>query len=195
MSSSCRGVRGVCESLGPMDSLSSETVFRGRVVKMTTKRFRGPRGEEYERDVVEHPGAVGMVAYDEERVYLVAQPREAIGAERSLEIPAGTLDPEDGSELDCAKRELAEEIGLAAADWKLLHRIEMTPGYSDERLTLFATTGLSPAEAEPDPDERIEVVRWPLAELDRAIEKVTDAKTLIGLLWLSAKLAAPTAGA
>jgi ADP-ribose pyrophosphatase len=173
-----------------MDPISSETVFRGRVIKVAMKRFQGSDGEEYERDVIEHPGAVGMVAHDEEFVYLVAQPREAIGAERSLEIPAGTLDPEDGSELECAKRELAEEVGLAAEHWAQLHVIEMTPGYSDERLTLFEATGLSPAAAEPDEDERIEIVRWPLAELDRAVAEVSDAKTLIALLGLRTKLAA-----
>jgi ADP-ribose pyrophosphatase len=173
-----------------MDPLASETVLRGRVIAVTLKRFRDPDGEEYQRDVVEHPGAVGMVAHDEEYVYLVAQPREAIGADRSLEIPAGTLDPGDASELACAKRELAEEVGLAAGRWTQLHVIDMTPGYSDERLTLFEATGLSEAEAEPDEDERIEIVRWPLAELDRAIAEVTDAKTLIGLLALRTKLAA-----
>jgi hypothetical protein len=66
----------------------------------------------------------------------------------------------------------------------------MTPGYSDETLTLFEATGLSPAPAEPDEDERIEIVRWPLAELDRAVAEVTDAKTLIALLELRSKLAA-----
>ena len=172
-----------------MDPIASETVFRGRVVAMTLKRFRGPDGEEYERDVIEHPGAVGVVAYDEEVVHLVAQPREAISSERSLEIPAGTIDPDDGSELECAKRELAEEVGLAAEHWAQLQRIEMTPGYSDETLTLFEATGLSEAVAEADEEERIEIVRWPLGDLDRAIEEVGDAKTLIALLWLRAKLA------
>jgi ADP-ribose diphosphatase len=168
--------------------LSSKTVFRGRVIEVTLKRFRGPDGGEYERDVIEHPGAVGMVAHDETFVYLVSQPREAIGKERSLEIPAGTLDPEDESELDCAKRELAEEVGLAAEHWTWLHTIEMTPGYSDEKLTLFEATGLSEASAESDEDERIEIVRWPLGDLDRALDEVSDAKTLIGLLLLNAQL-------
>jgi 8-oxo-dGTP pyrophosphatase MutT (NUDIX family) len=173
-----------------MDPISSETVFRGRVIKLAVKRFRRPEGEEYEREVVEHPGAVGIVAHDEEFVHLVAQPREPIGSERSLEIPAGGIDPEDESELECAKRELAEEVGLAADTWRQLHRIDMTPGYSNEVLTLFEATGLSPASAEADEDERIEIVRWPLAELDRAIAEIGDAKTLIGLLGLRAKLAA-----
>lgn len=157
---------------------------------MTLKRFRAPDGEEYERDIVEHPGAVGILVYDDEHVHLVAQPREAIGSERSLEIPAGTIDPDDETPLDCARRELAEEVGLAAVEWRQLHTIEMTPGYSDERLFLFEATGLSSAEAEADEDERIEIVRWPLAELERAIAEVGDAKTLIALLALRARLAA-----
>jgi ADP-ribose pyrophosphatase len=175
----------VPDSLRP---LSSETVFRGRVIEVALKRFRGADGEEYERDVVEHPGAVGIVAHDNEVVYLVSQPREAVGKARSLEIPAGTLDAEDESELDCAKRELAEEVGLGAERWEQLHLIEMTPGYSDETLTLFEATGLSPASAEPDEDEQIEIVRLPLGEIDAALPDIHDAKTLIGLLMLKAKL-------
>lgn len=173
-----------------IEPLSSKSVFHGRVIELTLKRFRDPEGEEYERDIVEHPGAVGILAHDTEHVHLVAQPREAIGSERSLEIPAGTIDPDDESPLHCARRELAEEVGLAAAEWRQLHTIEMTPGYSDERLFLFEATGLTPAEAEPDEDERIEIVRWPLAELERAIAEIGDAKTLIALLVLRAKLAA-----
>lgn len=170
-----------------MQPISSETVFRGRVVRMTLKRFRSPEGGEYERDIVEHPGAVGILAHDDEFVYLVSQPREAVGAEHSVEIPAGTLEP--GEEpLRCAHRELAEEVGLAAAEWRHLHTIEMTPGYSDERLTLFEATQLSPTSgAEPDEDERIEIVRLPLAELERALAGISDAKTLIALLILAAR--------
>jgi 8-oxo-dGTP pyrophosphatase MutT (NUDIX family) len=168
-----------------VDVLSSEIVFRGRVIQVAQKRYRREEGGVFERDVVEHPGAVGIVAHDERFVYLVSQPREAIGEERSLEIPAGTLDPEDPSPQACAERELAEEVGLAAANWTRRHEIAMTPGYSDERLTLFEATGLSPADAERDEDERIEIVRLPLAELDATLERVEDAKTLVGLLILS----------
>lgn len=170
-----------------MRPLSTETVFRGRVIEVAMKRYSGPDGE-YERDVVEHPGAVGILAHDERFVYLVRQPREAIGEPRSLEIPAGTRDVEDESALDCAKRELAEEIGLAAERWAELKTIEMTPGYSDEKLTLFEATGLSPATADPGEDERIEVVRLPLAELDSALAEARDAKTLVALLLLRARL-------
>ena len=169
-----------------MQILSSKIAFRGRVIQVALQRYRGADGGEYERDVVEHPGAVGIVAHDERFVYLVSQPREAIGEDHSLEIPAGTLDPDDHDPLACAERELAEEVGLAAESWRQLRTVAMTPGYSDERLTLFEATGLSPASAEADEDERIEIVRLPLEELDTAIERIEDAKTLIGLLSLSA---------
>ncbi|HWB70051.1 MAG TPA: NUDIX hydrolase, partial [Solirubrobacterales bacterium] len=175
------GCAAMGEQLSPEHS---ETVFRGRVIEVAMKRFRDPEGAEYERDVVEHPGAVGILAHDEELVYLVRQPREAVGRADSLEIPAGTLDRERESPLECARRELAEEVGLAAEHWRQLQVIDMTPGYSDETLTLFEATGLSPASAEPDEDEEIEVVPLPLAELDRALNEIHDAKTLIALLML-----------
>lgn len=172
-----------------MDVLSSEIAFRGRVIQVAMRRYGRADGEEYERDVVEHPGAVGIVARDESHVFLVSQPREAIGAEASLEIPAGTIDSGDESPLACAKRELAEEVGLAAESWAELRAIAITPGYSDERVWLFEATGLSPVSAEPDEDERIEVVPWPLSELDRAIDQCEDSKSLIALLWLAARSA------
>jgi 8-oxo-dGTP pyrophosphatase MutT (NUDIX family) len=168
-----------------MEELDSEIAFRGRVIQVALKRFRDEKGEEYERDVVEHPGAVGIVAHDDRFVYLVSQPREAIGEARSLEIPAGTLDRSEESPRECAERELAEEVGLAAAGWRQMHEVAMTPGYSDERLTLFEATDLSPASAEPDEDERIEVVRHPIDSHDQVLERIEDAKSLIGLLLLA----------
>lgn len=167
-----------------MRELDSEIAFCGRVIQVALKRFRDEDGADYERDVVQHPGAVGIVAHDERFVHLVSQPREAIDEKSSLEIPAGTLDRSGESPQECAERELAEEVGLAAAEWRQMHEIAMTPGYSDERLFLFEATDLSPVSAEADDDERIEVVRRPLSELDELIDRVEDAKTLIGLLLL-----------
>lgn len=171
-----------------MEIIDSKSVFCGRVIELVLRRYRGPSGEEFERDVVEHPGAVGIVAHDGRSVYLVRQPREAVGAPASLEIPAGTLDVEGETPLECAQRELAEEAGLSAETWAELHLIHMTPGYSNEKLTLFEATGLSGASAEPDEEEDIEVVRIPLSKLDGAIEEAHDAKTLIALMILRARL-------
>lgn len=168
--------------------MASEKAFAGRLVDVVVRRYRDPDGGEYERQVVEHPGAVAIVAYDDTHVYLVSQPREAVGEDAVLELPAGTMDVEGEGELECAKRELSEEVGLAAADWELMHSAWTSPGWADETVAIFAATDLSPSGGEPDADERIETVRVPLAELARVVGEVRDAKTLIGLLLLERRL-------
>jgi len=167
--------------------LGSEKLFAGKMVDVSRGRFRRADGSEVEREVVEHPGSVGIVAYDERFVYLVRQPREAVEHDRLLEIPAGTLEP-DESPLACAKRELAEEIGMAAERWSELQTIYPSPGYVDESIAIYAATRLSEASAEPDEDERIELVRLPVAEIDSALPGIADAKTLVGLLLLKREL-------
>ena len=134
------------------------------------------------REVVGHPGAVAMVAHDERFLYLVRQPREAVGEDDLLELPAGKLDVPGESPVECAKRELAEEVGKAASQWRELKRFYTSPGFAEEEVTVFLATELQDAEAESDEDERLEVVAWPLEDLDRAIEECRDAKSLIGLL-------------
>lgn len=167
-----------------MEPLHSETVFDGPFVDVAKKRYRRADGSEVERQVIEHPGSVGIVAHDEEFVYLVRQPREAVEQDGLLEIPAGTLDEEGESELRCAERELAEEVGLRAERWAELHAIYPSPGFLSERLTIFEATGLAPAHGETDETEDIEVVRLPLAGLETALGEIEDAKTLVGLLLL-----------
>jgi 8-oxo-dGTP pyrophosphatase MutT (NUDIX family) len=167
-----------------MELLHSETAFDGAFVDLAKKRFRRADGSEVERQVVEHPGSVGILAHDAEFVHLVRQPREAVGDDALLELPAGTLDKEGETELQCAERELAEEVGLRAERWSELHAIYPSPGFLSERLTIFEATGLSAADGEPDEGEEIEIVRLPLADLDAAIETIQDAKTLVGLLLL-----------
>jgi ADP-ribose pyrophosphatase len=135
---------------------------------------------------VGHPGAVAVIAHDEEFIHLVRQPREAVGEEGLLELPAGKLDVPGEGRLDCAKRELAEEVGKAATDWRELKRFYTSPGFAEEEVTVFVASGLSDVEPARDPEERIEAVAWPLAELDRAIEECRDAKSLIGLLLFRA---------
>jgi len=171
-----------------MEQLNSETVFDSPFVDVAQKRFRREDGSEVDRQVVEHPGAVGILAYDDEVVHLVSQPREAVGVDRLLEIPAGTLDVEGESDLECAQRELSEEVGLAAAHWERLHTIYPSPGYLSETLTIFAATGLAEKPGETDETEDIEVVRLPLADLDEAIAAIADAKTLVALFLLRDRL-------
>jgi 8-oxo-dGTP pyrophosphatase MutT (NUDIX family) len=165
--------------------VAAETVHEGRLFTVRAGTFRHEDGEEVRREWVEHRGAVGVVAHDGERIWLVRQPREAVGAPDLLELPAGKLDEEGESPLDTAKRELAEEIGKAAEHWEPLARFYTSPGFSDEEVHVFLATGLSgvrrPEVAE---EERIEIVTHPLDDLDGLIDDVRDSKTLIGLLEL-----------
>jgi ADP-ribose pyrophosphatase len=170
-----------------VELLESKTFYDGHTVAMTEKRYRRADGTEVDRQVVEHPGSVAILAFDETFAYLVRQPREAVEDDGLLEIPAGTLDVEDESELACAQRELAEEAGLAAADWERLQVALTSPGWADERVTIFLASGLSRAEGEQDPGERIEVVRLPLADIADLLPGIHDAKTLIALLMLEAR--------
>ena len=135
-----------------------------------------------EREIALHPGAVAVVAHDEEHVYLVRQPREPVEEPALLELPAGKLDEEGESPLDAMKRELVEEVGLEADEWRELKRIYPSPGFAREEVWLYVATGLREVDHEPDPGERIEIVRWPIGELDRAIAECRDSKTLVGLL-------------
>ena len=175
-----------------MEQVQAETAYDGDFVSVAKGRFRRADGEEVEREVVVHPGSVGILAHDEELVYLVRQPREAVGEDGLLEIPAGTLDVDGESPLECARRELAEEVGLRAEHWSELHAIYPSPGYLSEKHTVFEATGLAPASGDADESEAIEVVRLPLAELDSTLERIEDAKTLVALLLLRERLRGST---
>ena len=125
-----------------MERIESKTVYEGLSSSVRIVRFRHDDGSTSEREVVSHPSAVGIVAHDDEHVWLVRQPREAVGEEALLEIPAGKLDVEGETPLECAQRELAEEIGKSAREWRELKRFYTTPGWADEEMTLFEATGL-----------------------------------------------------
>jgi 8-oxo-dGTP pyrophosphatase MutT (NUDIX family) len=170
------------------DPLGAETIWEGKIIRVGLERFRYADGEEVTREKVWHPGAVGILPVDADTVWLTRQPREAVGAAASLEIPAGKLDVAGESPLDTARRELAEEIGKQAARWEEILTFYTSPGFSDERVWLFLATELSEVPERPpaDEDERIETVPWPRARLDDAIAACEDSKSLIALLWLIA---------
>jgi 8-oxo-dGTP pyrophosphatase MutT (NUDIX family) len=172
--------------------LSGETTFEGKIVRVGVERFRHADGQEVTREKVWHPGAVGILALDSTHVWLTRQPREAVGASASLEIPAGKLDVPGEKPLATAKRELAEEIGKQAASWEQIFEFYTSPGFSDERVWLYMATDLSDSAdaAEPEENERIEIVPWPLRRLDDAIAQCEDSKSLIALLWLARRAGA-----
>ena len=169
--------------------LSSERVYEGKIIDVDRVSFRYPDDEEVTREIVRHPGAVGIVAHDDTHVWLVRQPREAADDPDRLEIPAGKLDEEGESPRETGERELAEEVGLAAETWEHLDTFFTSVGIMDEEVHLYLATGLREHTVEPpDHHERIEVVRWPLSSLDEAIAQTRDSKTLIGLLLLQRRL-------
>jgi 8-oxo-dGTP pyrophosphatase MutT (NUDIX family) len=171
-----------------VEHLDTKPLHAGKHVDFVAKHYRRADGSEVEREIVDHPGSVAVLAYDEEFAYLVAQPREAVEEDELLEIPAGTLDVEGEGELECAQRELAEEAELRAENWEVLHVVYPSPGFLTEKVTIFAATGLSPAGGERDDDEEIEIVRLDLSQIDAALPGIRDATTVIALLYLRQNL-------
>ncbi|HEY8726040.1 MAG TPA: NUDIX hydrolase [Gaiellaceae bacterium] len=155
---------------------SSKTVYDGRLIDVTLERWG-----EHEREIVEHPGAVAIVAIDREGMLtLVRQRREAVRSEL-VELPAGTL--EEGEEpLACARRELAEETGLMGGAWREATAFYTTPGFCRERMYVFFAEELERGDASPESDEQLEVVRWTAGEIAAKLGEIEDAKTLTGLL-------------
>lgn len=169
--------------------LASETVFDGHVISLRRDTVAMPGGGDSVREVVAHPGAVAVVALDDDgRVVLIRQYRHPVG--RYLwELPAGLRDADGEPPLETAKRELAEEVQLAAERWSLLTTTYSTPGFCDEMVLVYLAEGLGEA---PHPDgftaehEELDMTieRVPLAE---AVQRVFDgdirnAAAVVGLL-------------
>jgi ADP-ribose pyrophosphatase len=170
------------------ERLGAQTIWQGKIIRVGIETFRHADGEQVTREKVWHPGAVGILAVDSSHVWLTRQPREAVGDPASLEIPAGKLDVPGEPPLQTAKRELAEEIGKRAKQWREIEVFYTSPGFSDERVWLYLATDLSDEQAETEENERIEIVAWKLDALDQAIAECEDSKSLIALLWLSLAL-------
>jgi ADP-ribose pyrophosphatase len=170
----------------PVTVKDRRCVHRGRVFDMMRENVTLDNGATTELDFIEHPGAAAVVALtDDGRVVLVRQYRHAI-RRYIWEIPAGTLAPREAPAA-CARRELIEETGYAAAHWQALGEITPVPSYSDERIHLFLATGLSAAAQHLDADEVLDVHGVPLAEVDAMIARneMQDAKSICG--WLLAQ--------
>jgi ADP-ribose pyrophosphatase len=169
--------------LGPEVLIVSQERFSGRRISITVDRVRLVSGLEAEREVVHHPGGVGVVAIGEDgSVVLVRQYRHA-AQELLWEIPAGGRE-EGESPLETARRELAEETGYAAESWLGVGATFLAPGYSTELFWYFRATGLTPVEdAHADPDEVLERRNFAPAEVAELARRgqLRDAKTLAGL--------------
>ncbi|WP_228545747.1 NUDIX domain-containing protein [Microcella flavibacter] len=170
-----------------VEVLDSEVVFAGRVWDIRRERF-GYGDHEIVREFMEHPGAVAVLAVDdEERVLVIQQYRHPIQT-RDWELPAGLLDVEGEDPLEAARRELAEEADLAAEHWEPLITMHTSPGGSDEVIHVFLATGLSATETfDREAEEADIVLRW--VALDEAVDAVLASRARNGIL-MAAVLAA-----
>ena len=167
--------------------VAGEEVYAGKLLRVHRDRVRLPDGKETLREYIRHPGAVAIVAlFDDGRVLLERQFRYALRRE-FIEIPAGKLDAGE-AHLETAKRELLEETGYVASEWTRLGVIHNAIGYSDEGIELWLARGLERREQQLEPGEFLEVLALPLAEALAMVRdgRITDVKTVAGLLWLGA---------
>ena len=177
---------------GGFQKLEEREIHAGRVVRLTESVFATPGGGRMTRDVVHHRGAVAVVAVDgDDLVLLLRQYRTPVEGEL-LEIPAGTRDVDGEDPAGTARRELAEEAGLACDSLEELGTFFNSPGFCDELSHLFLATGLSPVPRQPDgaEEEWMTIQRVSLNEAAAMIDRgeIRDAKTIIGVLLARRRL-------
>ncbi|HWP95885.1 MAG TPA: NUDIX hydrolase [Syntrophomonadaceae bacterium] len=163
-------------------TLESTRVFEGRVIHVRVDRVTLPNGQESTREIVDHRGAVAIVALNaKQEIVLVQQYRKAL-EKVTLEIPAGTLEVGEDP-LDCARRELREEVRCKAASWEKIFDYYSAPGFCNERLSLYLARELSYEDGQPDEDEFLETVTIPLTEAYQYIfqGRIMDGKSIIGI--------------
>jgi len=167
-----------------MKILSSKEVYRCKLFWVTEDEA-AEKGFHLSRSVVRHRGSAVMLAIDEKKRVLLVRQYRLPSAKALWELPAGKVDQGE-TVMQAARRELAEETGYTAKKWKKLIAFFPSPGYVEERMTIFCATDLTEGEATPMDDERIEKKWFKRREIEKMIEdgKIEDGKTLIGyLLW------------
>lgn len=169
-----KGPEGLTET-----ELSSEEVYRGKLLKIRRDRVRLPDGSESVREYLHHPGAVVIVAVQPDRRLVFERQYRYPLRRVFLEMPAGKIDPGEAIEV-CARRELREETGFSAKNWRHLGVMHPCIGYTDERIEIFLATGLEQGDRDLDPGEFLEVVSLSIEEVEAAIHdgRITDGKSV-----------------
>lgn len=171
--------------------VSSRRPFEGKLVNVRVDTVRLDNGDEREREVVEHPGAVAVLpVLPNGDVVLVRQYRHAVGR-ALLEVPAGTREPNE-PEIETGFRELREETGYQADQLRELIRFLVSPGWANEELVVYIADDVTPGTASPEDDESLELVQVKLPDLRGLIQsgEIADSKTIISILaWTGLSLA------
>ncbi len=173
--------------------VAREVVHRGRYLEFRVDTIERADGSGGKRDVVGHPGAIAVIAVDDDRRLLLVHQWRIPAARAMLEIPAGTLDVHEGVTEDpdvAARRELEEETGHRASTWRKLAEFWTAPGFATELMHLYLATGIAGATGDdlltPDEDERLELLAIPIADAVAMVDagEISDAKTILGILWV-----------
>ena len=172
--------------------LSSKLVYDGKVFKVTSDQVKEPSGITAQRDIVRHSGSVVVLAIDErggEPQVLVERQYRYAAQDYLWELPAGRIDPGE-TPLAGAKRELIEETGYRARQWKRAVMFYSSPGFLDETMAIYLARQLTIGEGEPEDDESIECKMIPLSQAIEMIfgGTIRDGKTIAGVLWLAEAL-------
>lgn len=176
--------------------LTSKAIYDGEVVHLKKDTVRLPDGKPAVREVIRHIGAVCIVPVTEDGAVIVEKQFRYPAGKVLLELPAGKLDRKGEDVLSAAKRELREETGYTAENWRDLGGFYPTPAYSDEYIELFLATGLQKGEQELDADEFLTVTKEPLSFLfDEVMSgNIEDAKTQIGILRVASMMLSSESG-
>ena len=162
--------------------MTTKNIYSGKVLTLNIEKITLPNGVTTDLEIIRHPGASAIVPMKEDgTVMLIRQFRHAAGG-FIYEIPAGKLHPGEDP-LDCARRELEEEIGYKAKDLEFITSIFTAPGFTDEVIHIYKGTGFTVGQQQLDQDEILEIVEWPLEKAIAEIQygTIRDAKSIIGL--------------
>ncbi len=162
-------------------TVSTKRIYDGIVVNLRVDTVELPDGKTALRDIVEHPGGVGIVAItDDNKILMVKQYRKPI-EKAIIELPAGKLDKNEDVE-ECGRRELEEETGYKAKEFTYLGYMYPSPGFDDEVTHLYLARGLYKGEVHLDEDEYLDVYKYDISEVKEMImnNEINDAKTVIG---------------